>query len=1743
MAIKKDAAKADIGPKRQVKATFAECTAVEPLKCKYHGLKALDKMIGNILASSGHPMPFVTDKHDNEYELRLPGDIDLPMSTFSKISEALKNQGFSIFNKGQTEEGAFKYKIKPVDGKEFVTPDGEAELEDADTLSADKPKEKKEGEPKSEEKKDDVDNLESPHKQAEAQAQVEKEDTSMDVDFLDDLLAEMYDLGIQKDKNFLGSWSTLNQEVDEADEHDGKKIKSLIEKAQKLKKEYIDAHKGKSVKQDLFEELENIDADALVDEAELDADLMENFDELDEVVGDAEKDLEAELIGNSDFDDIVFFDDEGNEKGEGKEKAETPPTLSLQDIKDLVSFKGVKEEHFEQNDDLAGTYNAIITTGKNPNGSPLTENQVTWWNDLLDKTKEANPDELPALKVLKETMKKVNGGGGDDGQPFTDDDLKDWLEKAGWGAAAKNPEAFEHTKENLFEKKVYGAALSDSAMKSYVFMANKIGAEHPVSAYILKEFTKDADKGLSSDHAKYQPMWNALIETAVKEKKLMGTQYWAETIAPIIDEWNSAIAKGEENLAPEENDLSDIYFELKKAVNHAPDGGGTEKTTKQSLIDEMQSVIDKIHDTGLDLTWDNDKGMALGDKFGDAINANDLDAAAKALADFKDYVHKLETGDEETKVSAEDLTTDEIKDFFQKCGIKKSALLTEANLEATKTALATGEWFGKPLTSGNKKWYKALADKVPDHKVAQAINAMLESGVGDTSAAKPKKFTLKAIKEFLLSSHGPKMASIPTKAKDVKDILEKGQWHGAPLAHVPDMTLESLAQMYDTCKDGPIKDALLTALGKKPSAKKEFSDKEIKDFLGTYKGENPIPNGDLAVKQIKEIIEKGSLDGTPIKDIGGDWSQYFNTIDACADGPIKDAFYAAFGKKAPNASSSSSSSSATSTNGASTKEALLSALSGGGKSMAVEGMLKPLEHDEAKFPQNVTQKELENAIAHPIKVLSGHGKLSTRLIEIDGKQYVCKSASGTNGSIVRNGFNADMAYRAGGIYAPDAKLYTFGDGKVYKLAEFIKGKTLWDVWSSADEPTRDKIRKDILKGYPLDVLFSNYDVLGTSPEVIDDHPTLTIPGADGKPQKTHVAFDNIIIGDDGHAYRIDNDGAFAMKGNGNPKGANWEWADETDEDGKVVKGPDGKPKKIKVSAIFGKNAKVAHEFYDNWEDREWIDDFRTMRRNERCAGIFDRYSTADIFLSAANIDIGSVVATLPKGIQDAVAKPASEMKEMAEYAKGTRLAGYPPSSVYTWKDSSGNQQAVKIDPVSTALDAIYEANKQGVRPFLQKKVSWVNTGWLSGSGGGAAYVPKVFPKPEPKEPKPPAAGTDLAKEVLEGIKTINYHAAQGNGNVNQSRIDKALAVKPMVEMLADAGNDRAKGILEAIGKIEESIKNGHGKEIKFNTDNGFFDVSGLSIVMGDKEKAVFDKANEDKHKKWEKEHKAWQDEKDEHDRKEKEKAKKAGAAPSKSFQVFEDDLITAMVDTDGIKHGGGDPSINHSSKSSQKDSSFNFESSKKKVRQYAMMGIPLDQMYFENSDPTFYNGHIENGGSHVSGGDGKPNFYAAVQFYQDNPEQFRKDMESYARHKGMMALVHMNMDNEAIDRETGTVFVIRGEHSEAWGKNGKGSPNFSVPTIIKPWAIDSSTSACINETGHFGGKAVAWKLPIWRVTDNFMIGHGSEQEICINPINIPYPAMYFPNPGSGADGCKKCQDIYSKAKEVIAVDKKLGKEV
>lgn len=1275
MPIKKNPAKANIGPKKQVKATFAECTAENPLKCKYHGLKAFDNLISQCLAKNGMTAAFVTDKVGDGYELRFSPD-----TIFGKavpdISYALHEKGLHFKYKGiHPETGAAVYKAQENDnGIAYETPANEAELEDADTLSSSKAPE-----------------------------------------------------------NNTVSKSTVT-------------------------------------KKDPFAELENMDVDALIAENELDADLMDNFDDLEGVTAEATEDLEAELLGNSDYDDVLSVLSDGEH---------TDTELTDEDIKNLVAIKGITEKDFNQNPDLIDVYKAIITTGKNPNGQELTNGQKTWWNDLIAKATSANGDELPALKVLKATMKGI-------------------------------------------------------------------GETQESKAPVVGDTTN-----LSAEMVTCQKKWANLYDTAVNEKKLEGTQYWAEKIAPIVEAYNEGIS------AKDVVKAFDAVYDLKNAVKDAPNNAAQEEAPGQPFTDE----------------------------------------------EFKEALQK----------------------YYEKTGYNTP---TEVAIEMWKQAALSGTTNGEPLSEHNQKLLSELA------KTAGA-----KSSVG------------KAIKETLAK-------------------LKPG-------------------------------------------------------------------------KYVKE--------------------------------PKKGA-----------------------------KEALAEALSGNVVAIPSEGMLSPLEHDESKFPQ-ITQDELDEAIKKG-KKLGGHGGLGTRLVEIDGKSYVCKAATGTGASVIRNGYNADMAYRAGGIYAPDAKLYEFVDGKIYKLSEFIPGKRLIDVWKDADETTREGIRKELLKGYPLDALFSNYDVLGTSPE---DSITCTIQGADGKPQKTHVAFNNIMIGDDGHAYRVDNDGSFAMTGTGG----------------------------IKSSSGGGYIAKVASEKWDNWEDRQWIDDFRTLRRNEKNLGIFDRYSTADIFLSAGNINLNAAVGTLPQGLQKALAKPLFEMKQMTMRALSARLGG------------------IKNDVMlSAALDASYEASKQGFRELCIGEISF-SSGGIGAKKSDKAELPP-YPVAKPAPPEDPSKkfaagamlsnadykGTKVSEIILDAAKTINYHAgfvmtdAQGNKlgggkalptpdfspNSNKIAAFKRIDREKLVELAKTS--DSAKAVLNYYDSVATSIDNGYKlpvQEVKQTVINeslpsGFKTKAEVEFETN-KEKVMsqyhvdLKEYNDVTLPEYLKGKKEWEDN-------EKAKLRAGGHGLEGNFYDIANEFMESAYNTDGIaQHNGESIDFIELGKYQNKyggnvsgatthNDSWTPASSHLKVLDLLMSGWALEDIVkISNDDPLVNNGHH-------SGKTAKNWFIDEAKKMLSAPEQTRREMIAYAVFKGMQVV---KLENETADVSLSTggkvSWIDHGCHTVALIRKESFS-NANDNTIAPVVQKGGNVSCGFQSNGAIGMYPYAYDVPLWNISYTYSDANhkgskvdayqGSEHEWVANLVGL-----------------------------------------
>lgn len=699
-----------------------------------------------------------------------------------------------------------------------------------------------------------------------------------------------------------------------------------------------------------------------------------------------------------------------------------------------------------------------------------------------------------------------------------------------------------------------------------------------------------------------------------------------------------------------------------------------------------------------------------------------------------------------------------------------------------------------------------------------------------------------------------------------------------------------------------------------------------------------------------------------------------------------------------------------------------------------ESFLKPLAHDESKFPNDLTQEKLEAAIAAG-KSAGGAGGLNTKRIEIDGKAYYCKSGSGSKASVIKNGYACDMAYRAGGVCAPDAKLYEFG-GKTYKLSEAIDGKRLIDVWKGASPSKKAAVRQEILKGFPLDALFSNWDVLGTNMG------------------KSGIVFDNVIVGEDGRCWRIDNDGAFGKTGTGGAKDLSW------------AKG-----------ALDGACDFEDWESKGGWDKREWIDDFRTMRLNPKNAGVFSEYSTADIFLAAGHCNMAAAVSTLPVETQEALKKPLHEMNQMARRAVMANISGY-----------ANNQM------LSAALDASYEGSKRKLRELSTHKITWNSAGFGATSSSTSIYQKQDFAEPEPQPPKNPSeemksahldngsyTGSHVSDVIISAAKTINHHcgfqAKEGVGTAQQSPDFTPNSVKiaefakisrEKLEELAKT-DQNAKYLLSAYDAIKESESLGWKKPV------GWVEAKDISAKLPDgfktklekdfeKNKAgAIAKYNQDhkaylaKHDEWAKKKTAW-------DAKEQQKADASGKSTHANFMAFVKDVLETNRDTNGIaQHGGSVSAILASN--DQKGDSWNSGICKFKVCELAMMGKSLaDIKAIKDDDPL-----INNGAQTGSGSSDKASFMSAVKFYQDNPSQFEKDCRMHAMYKGLNVVKMENEANPLYHHDCQSVTLTRGEH----GYSGK-------PGINKPKAKGACESAAF-EANSWGSSHFTYSVPFWRV--------------------------------------------------------------
>lgn len=379
-----------------------------------------------------------------------------------------------------------------------------------------------------------------------------------------------------------------------------------------------------------------------------------------------------------------------------------------------------------------------------------------------------------------------------------------------------------------------------------------------------------------------------------------------------------------------------------------------------------------------------------------------------------------------------------------------------------------------------------------------------------------------------------------------------------------------------------------------------------------------------------------------------------------------------------------------------------------------------------------------------MKVVSDEigGTTGAKLVEIDGRRYILKrnrTAAGVyrdgqpSPEHVRNEAAADQAYRRAGIRVPDCRIYEEG-GVTYKLSEFIPdGQSLGSYLAKATPAQREAALDQLAQGYPLDALFGNRDAYGTE------------KFADGTGK-----FDNILVDKDGNVWRIDNGSAFGFRARG-------------------LKKDDAA-----------------------WKDREWPDEWRTLRQYNQA--LFKDLDAHAIFTNFNRLDIDAALQGLPDETRKAMEKPLAEMRELGARCTEFDRGKYQPAHT------------------SAVLEASYDLCKDGLRELSPKQVFGdypqgdAAFGMLRVRNGGKNQI---------------QADDTPAATIINAAISIGHHINTGDFTPNAGAIDAALKLKPQLQA-ASAWDKNAQTLLDAIAKIEESQKAGFKTAIPHVNQVGVF---------------------------------------------------------------------------------------------------------------------------------------------------------------------------------------------------------------------------------------------------------------------------------------------------------------------------------
>lgn len=411
-----------------------------------------------------------------------------------------------------------------------------------------------------------------------------------------------------------------------------------------------------------------------------------------------------------------------------------------------------------------------------------------------------------------------------------------------------------------------------------------------------------------------------------------------------------------------------------------------------------------------------------------------------------------------------------------------------------------------------------------------------------------------------------------------------------------------------------------------------------------------------------------------------------------------------------------------------------------------------------------------------LKSLGGAGGSTGAQImeDKDGNKFIMKTADGDKADHIKSEFAAEKAYEAAGVPVPKSQLYENADtGQVTKLSQFIEGKTL-DKLKGAEAEAAEK---QVQKHFAVDAALGNWDVVG-------------------------LTKDNILVGKDGTAYRIDAGGALSFRASGKPKGSAW---NNKGDEINSMRNTSSLAVNPSAASVFGKMT-----------DSEVAASVRHLQAN--------KWKIQDALIDHGNkSDAEKVVARSNKIVSDSAAKKAADFEKSAD--KSFKKAS-------TKSDTEANLSKVAASSTATPHlgdgDSLknYVAGKVKGQDLVLKQEHLDKIKFLNPQGiqDGKFYVPAIGVPTDPKyvqfiknlENALPA-GTEIKKIVVPKNAATDLNMTFSKGKIvpvtsvtgTTSEAKKAPSIaKPTPKPVKDYNTLNApkpSGVLDISDKVGKTL--------------------------------------------------------------------------------------------------------------------------------------------------------------------------------------------------------------------------------------------------------------------------------------------------------------------------------------------------